>query len=73
MSEHNLSSTEIDANRRQRSDDIHGHRAVVRLLVDTCHGLAGQVVAISSSRARDLINQGRAEAADGEPLSSSAQ
>jgi hypothetical protein len=36
--------------------------ARVRLLVDTCHGPRGSTVTISSSRARDLIADGRAVA-----------
>jgi hypothetical protein len=33
----------------------------VKLLVDTCHGLAGEIVAVSTSRAALLIEQKRAE------------
>jgi hypothetical protein len=33
----------------------------VKLLVDTCHGIAGQIVAVSSSRGAELIKQKRAE------------
>ncbi|HKN76403.1 MAG TPA: hypothetical protein VJW94_14585 [Candidatus Acidoferrum sp.] len=39
------------------SDD---QQSTVRLLKDTCHGLAGEVVTVSASRGRELVARGDA-------------
>jgi hypothetical protein len=57
-----MNSQEIDAQRAERHDATSGHSMAVRLLKDTTHGKAGQVVSISSSRGCDLIKRGDAEA-----------
>lgn len=61
MTEHNLSSTEIDAQRDQRHDAGTGIKILFLYTVNG-RGNAGDVVVVSAGAARDLIARGLAEA-----------
>ncbi len=49
--------TKEEQDKRNESSDA----TKVRLLADSSHGLAGDVVSVGASRARDLVASGRAE------------
>ena len=62
MSEHNLSSAEINAQRAQRSNAHEGHNMTVRWLSKGFGHEKGDLITLSTPTARRLIERGKAEA-----------
>jgi hypothetical protein len=57
----NDTHTDLSQAEKQERSNAGNTGTAVRLLVDCCHGAAGQVVSVSNSRAHDLVADGRAE------------